>query len=66
MVINHLLTGMILQVGRVTRKNLVICFFQGKIPRNNWAMKKNLGWLFDIGDENLPSYMGITINHYKD
>ena len=25
--------------------------------------KKNLGWLFDIGDEILPSYMGIIVNH---
>ena len=28
--------------------------------------EKNLGWLFDIGDEILPSYMGFLINHYKD
>ena len=25
--------------------------------------EKNLGWLFDIGDEILPSNMGIIINH---
>ena len=24
------------------------------------------GWLFDIGDEILPTYIGITINQYKD
>ena len=24
------------------------------------------GWLFDIGDEFLPSYRGIIISHYKD
>ncbi len=37
---------------------------EGEIHR---AMKKTLGWLFDIGDEILPSYMGIfKQNHYKD
>ena len=24
------------------------------------------GWLFDLGDEILPTYIGITINQYKD
>ena len=28
--------------------------------------EKTLVWLFDIGDEILPSYIGIIINHYKD
>ena len=28
--------------------------------------EKNLGWLGYIGDEILPSYIGIIINHYKD
>ena len=28
--------------------------------------KKPKGWLGDIGDEILPSYIGIIINHYKD
>ena len=30
-------------------------------------MKKNLkvGWLVDIGDEKLPSYMGIIMHHYN-
>ena len=28
--------------------------------------KKALVWLFDIGDEKLPSYMGIIITYYKD
>ena len=28
--------------------------------------EKNPGWLFDIGDEILPRYMGIMINHYED
>ena len=34
----------------------------------NWAMKKEGPWLFVgyIGDEILPSYMGIKINHSKD
>ena len=27
---------------------------------------ENPGWLFDIGDEILPSYIGIIISHYKD
>ncbi len=32
-----------------------------------WATKKRApGWLGYIGDEILPSYMGIIINHYKD
>ena len=32
-----------------------------------WAMKKRaLGWLGYIGDEKLPSYIGILINPYKD
>ena len=33
---------------------------------SNWAMKKNPGWLFNIGDEILPSYMGIVRSQYKD
>ena len=24
------------------------------------------GWLFDIGDDKLPNYMGIIISQYKD
>ena len=34
---------------------------------NRWAMKKG-PWLFRVflGDQKLPSYMGIIINHYKD
>ena len=33
-----------------------------------WAMKKGplVGWVIYIGDEKLPNYMGIIINHYKD
>ena len=27
---------------------------------------QNLGWLFDIGDEILPNYMGIIRSQYKD
>ena len=27
---------------------------------------KKTGWLFDIGDEILPNYIGIIISHYKD
>ena len=28
--------------------------------------KRALGWLGYIGDEQLPSYIGIIISHYKD
>ena len=28
--------------------------------------EKILGWLGYIGDDELPSFMGITMNHYKD
>ena len=28
--------------------------------------EKKPGWLFDIGDEILPNYIGIIICHYKD
>ena len=28
--------------------------------------RKNPGWLGYIGDEILPNYIGIIINHYKD
>ena len=28
--------------------------------------EKSLGWLGYIGDEKLPSYIGIIMNHYKD
>ena len=32
-----------------------------------WAMEKRLpGCLGDFGDEILPSFVGITIEHYKD
>ena len=31
-----------------------------------WATKKSPGWLGCIGDEKLPRYIGIIINHYKD
>ena len=30
------------------------------------AVVQNAGWLFSIEDEILPSYIGITISHYKD
>ena len=34
----------------------------------NWASWKKGTWLFSVylGDEMLPSYIGIIINHYKD
>ena len=61
----------------VAQEDYPICFgklqdaFQRKPQewtewKATWAMKKTLvGW-FDIGDEKLPSYMGIIINHSKD
>ena len=33
---------------------------------SHWSNEKNLGWLGYIGDEILPSYRGIIIDHYKD
>ena len=36
------------------------------LNRNADAPGFNLGWLFYIEDEILPSYIGIIINHYKD
>ena len=38
------------------------------LKRPNWAMshEKSLDWLGYIGDEKLPSYMGIIISHNKD
>ena len=33
---------------------------------NNWAVTKNTGYLVYIGDEILPSYIGIVISRYKD
>ena len=37
---------------------------QKRMPLSN--EKRAPGWLGFIGDENLPSYIGILINHYKD
>ena len=40
------------------------------IPRDEFQLfsneKRAPGWLVDIGDDNLSSYMGIIISHYKD
>ena len=37
------------------------------MTRTNWAMNKGApGWLGYIGDDILPMYIGIIINHYKD
>ena len=33
---------------------------------DKWAMKKNLVVYGYIGDDMLPRYIGIIINHYKD
>ena len=37
-----------------------------KRPKLNEPRKKKLDWLGYIGDEQLPSYMGIIISHNKD
>ena len=36
------------------------------IGEHQMSNEKNLGWLGYIGDEILPSYIGIIINHCKD
>ena len=33
---------------------------------SHMSNEKTLGWLFLIGDDKLPSYMGIMISQYKD
>ena len=38
----------------------VVDFFPGP------TQKRAPGWLGFIGDDELPSYIGIIINHYKD
>ena len=40
--------------------------YRGNNKNTNWAMKKQPGWLGYIGDEILPSFIGIIINHCKD
>ena len=35
-------------------------------PVDTCCQEKNPGWLGYIGDDKLPSYIGIIINHYKD
>ena len=35
-------------------------------PNHQLSNEKNLGFLGYIGDEKLPSYIGIVISHYKD
>ena len=37
-----------------------------KVWKEHLSHEKNPGWLGYIGDEILPSYIGIIINHYKD
>ena len=37
-----------------------------EIWSNHLSNEKNTGWLGYIGDEILPSYIGIIVNHYKD
>ena len=39
------------------------CYFFEKSRSINEQTKKPNGWFFDIGDEILPSYMGIIVNH---
>ena len=40
----------------------------GQMKKNTWAMEKKgpSGWLFDIGDEMIPNYMGIHKPWNKD
>ena len=43
----------------------------GRVPntflrRQKMSSVENPGWLFDIGDDKLPNYMGIIISQYKD
>ena len=38
----------------------------GHLPRKHLNNEQNPGCLGHIGDEILPSYVGITINHCKD
>ena len=36
------------------------------VKKRHMSNEKNPGCLVYIGDDILPSYVGITINHYKD
>ena len=47
----------------ITKGILVAVTSRGRTPLSN---EKNHGWLGYIGDDILPSYIGIVINHYKD
>ena len=44
----------------------VILLMVQKSGDHHLSNEKNPGWLGFIGDEMLPSYIGIIINHYKD
>ena len=69
-VANHLLTGMILQVVHAISKP--VAWSREKTHDDSSTLKDEppkkgpLGCLGYIGDEKLPSYMGIIMNHYKD
>ena len=39
---------------------------KGDLKKQLSHEKRAFGWLGYIGDEILPSYIGIIINHYKD
>ena len=70
MVINHLLTGMILQVttdGIHTSNGGVCNDFLLFFTSNIWAMKKGLlVWGIDGIGIILPIYVGIIVSHYTD
>ena len=59
-VTNYLLSGMILQVGESSNWVGLISFLHLSNE------KRPPGCLVYIGDEILPSYIGILINHCKD
>ena len=43
-----------------------VFLFGGWVVGDNLSSVENPGWLFDIGDEKLPNYIGIIISQYKD
>ena len=58
--------AMILVVGRWPIQNgctVIPRWFRTSSPQH---CSKAPGWLFDIGDEKLPNYMGMIIGQYKD
>ena len=57
-----LLSGSCLAAGWMTEPGAVILgSFGGALVEIEQCSVQNLGWLFDIGDEILPNYMGIIL-----